>query len=170
MRTIRLVLGSTIVYMFVACASALSSDSPPQPSFDGSAQAESGGSDSVTPAPPTGKESGIIGAIADAITDPVSEANAQSLPPITAMERCDKMAAVGDSGTTVAYAEHAFPGYTVQQLARAVAIVTWSANFVFIPGYTQSVQTPFVRDGYVAIDCGSATSPEYSSVTFMLPQ
>jgi hypothetical protein len=84
MRTLRLVLGSVIVYLFVACASAISGDSPVVTSLDGSApssDAPTGPDDSTTPSGTSSspKESGTIGAIVDALTDPVSSASAQTM-------------------------------------------------------------------------------------------
>ena len=85
MRTLSLVLGSIVVYFFVACASAVSTDWAAQPAFDASAVHESGGPESSTPAAITEsgagpKESGgmsaVVDAIADAVTDPVSKAAA----------------------------------------------------------------------------------------------
>jgi hypothetical protein len=75
MRTLRLALGSFLVYLFVACASAISDNvGPPVASLDGSAPGSrdgpSGSDDSTT---------GTVGAIVDALTDPVSSASAQTM-------------------------------------------------------------------------------------------
>jgi hypothetical protein len=85
MRTIRLLLGSIVVYIFVACASAVSSNGPPIESLDGSAPGSSdsqpGAADSTVPtgSAPKNQESGALGAIVDALTDPVSSASAQTM-------------------------------------------------------------------------------------------
>lgn len=85
MRTIRLVLGSFLVYLFVACASAMSGNPPPVASLDGSVPGPDDSSlgaddstDSTGPAS-SGQESGSFGAIVDALTDPVPSASAQTM-------------------------------------------------------------------------------------------
>jgi hypothetical protein len=138
MRTVGLLVGSSAIYILVACGSAISERSP-SPDSDSGAAAD-------------------VDAIVDAIANPVREASAQPLPPITATEMCDKQTTAG------LYAEHAFPGYTATQLAAMETLVT--TKVVTIPGYTQSQGFAFVRDGYAAVSCDSA----YTSVTFILPQ
>jgi hypothetical protein len=85
MRTLSLVLGSIVVYLFVACASGLPTDWASQTALDASAMFESGSPESSTSAAMTEsgagpKESGGMGAvvdlIADAVTDPVNRAAA----------------------------------------------------------------------------------------------
>ncbi len=85
MRTLRLLLGSFLVYLFVACASAMTGDTPAVVSLDGSAPGSDQASDatiltsdSTSPAATSspGQESGMMSAIVDALTDPVSTAKA----------------------------------------------------------------------------------------------
>lgn len=161
MNTFKLVTGSIIVYVAVACASSLSAG-------PGASAGEDSGS-----TPRDGSVSGsdsIGGQIIDALIDPVSEAKAQVLPPLTATETCNKTFQYMGT-TTYAYAEHAFPGFTVEQLSAVRVLVTFGSDYpaaATIPGYRQSVTTPDVRDGFVALRCGTANT--YSSVTFILPQ
>jgi hypothetical protein len=122
MRTIKLVSGSVVVYLAVACMSAI--EMAPSP-------------------PPLGATP--VGPIADALTDPVREAKAQSLPPITATENCDK--GTPFAGTTVVYAEHAFAGYTAEQLAAVRAIGTPPAGAAMNnPPYARGQALAYLRD------------------------
>jgi hypothetical protein len=84
MRTFSLVLGSIVVYFFVACASAVSTERASQPTLDASmvesSAPESSTSESTTESGVGPKEAGsvssVVDAIADAVTDPVSKAAA----------------------------------------------------------------------------------------------
>jgi hypothetical protein len=104
----------------------------------------------------------------DAIVNPIPEASAGPLPPIVATESCTQQAPDAGTGVTYLYAEHAFPGYTAQQLA-GLQILNNDA-FTSIPGYSQSQGIAYIRDGYAAVICGSPTAQSITSVTFILPQ
>jgi hypothetical protein len=148
MRTLRLLISSLVVYILIACGSALTQTT----AGDGEVDAAS---------------------MLDALANPVPDAIAGPLPPITATESCNKQAP-GPSGVTYVYAEHAFPGYTAMQLASVVTISTLTAAGQTIPGYGQSVGGALVRDGSAAQFCGVTTATtstiSVSSVTFILPQ
>jgi hypothetical protein len=148
MRPLRLVAGSIVVYAIVACGSAVMG-----PSFGEATQ------DASTPHPIDAGQQGA--ALADALANPVPEASAQTLAPIVATENCDKTGQVG--GTTVFYAEHAFPGKTANQLAGVQTLLTGSD----VPGYTQSQGLASVRDGYAAVYCSAVSSAPTMSVTFI---
>jgi hypothetical protein len=156
MRTLRLVVGSIVVYAIVACGSAAMGPSLGEATQDASAPR-------VTDAASMGA------ALADALANPVPEAAAQPLAPITATENCDKQAPYGaNSGSTALYAEHAFPGFTASQLAGLQVLATPTS--VAIPGYTQQQDLAYVRDGYAAVFCGLTTTQTVTSVTFILLQ
>jgi hypothetical protein len=106
----------------------------------------------------------MVGAVRDALANPVHEASAQALAPVVATETCNQTGQAG--GTTVFYAEHAFPGRTANQLAGVQTLLTGSD----VPGYTQSQGLASVRDGYAAVYCSAGSSGAITSVTFILPQ
>jgi hypothetical protein len=149
MHSVRLLIGSLVVYVLVACGSAML-DQQQHPQQDAGTQ------------------------ILDALTDPVGEAAGQPVGPIAATENCDKVYMLG--GRPYAFAEHAFPGYTAQQLAALQVLLTFNSKIVAgggVPtGYSQQVGGVgvFVRDGSAAVECGEGTSPAFQSVTFILPQ
>jgi hypothetical protein len=139
--SIKLVVGSIAVYVIMAACSAGGGSPRSSPGLDGSASSGSGSGGN------SGSGSDGSG-VFDALTDPVTEAMAAS--PIIATENCN--------GT---YAEHAFPGYTVNQLAFVHALIN---NAATIPGYSQYQMGAHLRDGYAAVASTSGT------VTFILPQ
>jgi len=158
----RMVGGAVAVYLVMAACSAGS----------GGTSSNAGGSSSGTASSSSGSSKGDgSGSLIDALTDPVGEAQA-GLPPITATEMCGHTYAPS-AGTTCFYAEHAFPGYTVAQLAFVVAdahmTATAMANGAGPTGYADSLVTPYVRDGYAAVFCG-CTASGFDQVTFYLPQ
>lgn len=156
MRTLKLVAGSIVVYAIVACGSAATG-----PAFVESAM------DASSPNP--FDAASMVAAVRDAIANPVPEAAAQTVGPITATENCDKTWQF--AGSTYTYAEHAFPGMTATQLATVEAIASFDSQSEVLapPGYSQEQEPVFVRDGYAATACG--TSPTtLTSVTFILPQ
>jgi hypothetical protein len=104
---------------------------------------------------------------------PVSMAMAQSRPPLTFNEPCDKKTPNPDAGPFTLYAEHAFPGHNAQQLAFVVALGSGGGDLG--SGYPYQAANAFVRDGYVAVTCGFGVGPvlqqsQFTSVTFILPQ
>ena len=147
--------GSIVVYAIVACGSAATGPSFVERHLDASS-------------PRPIDASSMVGAVRDALANPVHEASAQALAPIVATETCNQTAQVG--GTTVFYAEHAFPGRTANQLAGVQTLVMESGAGSNILGYTQSQTDAFVRDGYAAVFCGAVSNGSIASVTFVLPQ
>jgi hypothetical protein len=132
MNTIRLVVGSIVVYAIVACGSAATGPSFVERAVDASS-------------PNPFDAAGMVGAVRDALANPVREASAQALAPIVATETCNKTGQVG--GVPVLYAEHAFPGKTATQLAGVQVLVAVDPASSNIPGYSQSQVLAYVRDG-----------------------
>jgi hypothetical protein len=169
----QLFLGSIVVYAIMAACNASSGPPNDAPSRN---SGSSGGTSPSSGFVSDGQGSGSGGqSLLDALTDPVAEANAQSLPPITATEDCNKTTPTNDAGGITIYAEHSFPGYTAQQLARVLSLVTPSVpnNPLATAGYSQYVAPTYVRDGYAAAWCGyvgSQGSQVVQSVTFILSQ
>jgi hypothetical protein len=148
---IKVLCGSIVVYVVVACGSA------------GERAAESWDAGTASDAHHEGSASdAVVDAILDAVTDPVGEA--QALPPDITTENCSKT-----SGNFV-YAEHAYPGKTVVQLAQISAIL--HSTQIPLPGYSDGSGGAYLRDGYAATICGTTADPQSSrrTVTFVLPQ
>ncbi len=145
MHTARLLIGSFVVYVLVACGSAVLENSSP-----------SDGGDRML----------------DALAHPTPDALAQSVPPITATESCSTMVPTS-SAVVETYAVHSFPGFSAQQLAAVQTLGTLTnAGQAGAPsGFGQMVGfSVYVRDGSVAVYCGVASGPAFQSVTFILPQ
>lgn len=114
----------------------------------------------------SGHDAGMLDAIADALTDPVGEAEAGT-PPDVATEPCDKVGDIG--GTMFVYAEHAYPGKTVADLAPIAIAAHFTAGAAFA-GYEHStVAGTYLAAGKVAVNCGPQSAPTFDSVTFVLP-
>jgi hypothetical protein len=82
-------------------------------------------------------------------------------------ESCTHSASFG--GTTANYAEHAYPGKTVADLAGLV--VRWhvvDGNGYTLPGYTHELGMPYIKDGFAAAICGYTTVQYFDSVDFIL--
>jgi hypothetical protein len=164
--------GSITIYVVMAACSAASGPGG-FTSQDGSASGGSGSGSGGTigASASSGSGSGSDGpSIFDALTDPVPEAKAASLPPIVATESCTGQYTSG--GSTFVYAEHAFPGQTATQLAAVETLIMVPSSASVPPGYTQEQDVAYVRDGYAAVLCGVTSDPSVASmtVTFVLPQ
>jgi hypothetical protein len=92
---------------------------------------------------------GVVDAIADVLgLDHVeSDAVAAEKPTIDTV-KCDKTAG------SYAYAEKMYPGRTKEDLARASALICGGTLF---PGYDCASAGIVVRDGAIAVACGSKT-------------
>jgi hypothetical protein len=157
--TAKLIGGSIAVYAIMAACSGTGG-----PDLSGS----NGGRLAV------GTAANDSGSNATLLTNPVPAANAQPTGASSFTEACNKTSPNPDAGPFVLYAEHAFPGYTAQQLASVVALGSGPGNFNAIPGYPLQTVGTSVRDGYVAAACGygvgtSLQEGQYQSVTFVLP-
>lgn len=110
----------------------------------------------------------IVDAFIDELGNPVKDANAGPLPPDVATEACDKMGGVGGS-TASTFAVHQYPGKTaadlsaVQVLAHSVAGTAPTIDGAL---FDRINLTTIVRDGAVAINCGS----QFDGATFILPR
>lgn len=114
----------------------------------------------------------VIDALIDGVVSPEDEASAGPLPPDVATEPCNKSGAIGPTGAV--YAVHTYSGKTVNDLS-AVRIVTHAApssSKHTIEGATYEFGggVPLLRDGAVAVFCGTTGASSYDSVTFILPQ
>ena len=99
--------------------------------------------------------------IVDALTNPVPDALAG--PTVSAPVPCSQ--SYQFSGSTLYYAEQAYPGKSATDLASVVAIIPMAGG---PPGYTYTIvgsSITFVQDGYAAVICGNAS---YSAI-FVLP-
>lgn len=164
MKTLLMVLGAATIY--VACAVPV--DTHPvttSSSDDHIAPSGSGG----TQQPPQART------FADAMSNPVPQADAQSLPvpPDVAVEQCiDHPITVtaGDASATTHnfYAEHLYPGKKMSELSAVRAIVHYIDASVLLSGYENAASTTMIRDGAAAVWCGNQ-KPIYDRVTFILP-
>lgn len=117
-----------------------------------------------------GIESGMAGML-----DPVGGAMAQEppQPPVVVAKKvtCDKKTLVGGR-TQYTYAEADFPGYTKEELARKVSVMTEfnpAAGLGHVEGYDFGLSVPNVKDGAVALLCSPVGANQYYlSVTFQL--
>ncbi len=100
----------------------------------------------------------------DALTNPVPEAQAGPAGADVAVEKCDKPGPMSGTSATF-YAEHAYPGKSVTDLARVTVVVHAAQPFPFAAGdYQDIVASPYVKSGAAAFPCG-----EGQSLTFVLP-
>jgi hypothetical protein len=130
---------------------------------------------------PIGSDSssgGFVDAFLDELVSPVPDAKAgptAPTPPDIAVETCT--ASYSQNYTNVShFAEHAYPGKTVTDLAmvRVVAHLVrpqdmWTGS---VPMENQVPATIVIRDGMVAVWCGFAGGGGpaiYDKVTFILP-
>jgi hypothetical protein len=103
--------------------------------------------------------------------DAASAGTGTGAVPVVATETCSNTFDAGSA--TYVFATHAFPGYTMQQLAavRTIAHATGSEAVYAPPGFVNAAGAGgWVSDGAVAFSCGAAAAPFYDSVTFVLPQ
>jgi len=109
-----------------------------------------------------------LDAIADALTDPVGDADAAPSAVVTA--QCDRTFRGAGASYDTLYAEAAFAGMGVNDLADVRVVLNY-AEAQQIPGYTAAASIPQLRPGFAAVLCGYdlASSVIPSSVTFILP-
>lgn len=134
MRIVGLTLGSVVVYLAVACASAVGS------SIENSKNEADG---SLLTAPSDGSS------MIDSFLLP-TEAQAAATPEVVT-EPCDKKNPLGGN-----YAEHAYPGATQAELAHVVVLLGPSP--VAPPGFTHAVGSVWAKDGAVATSCPASQS------------
>lgn len=74
------------------------------------------------------------------------------------------------NGTLYYYAEHAFPGLTVADLARVTAVVKYTYLVPPAPmGATHSTAPVWLADERAVVYCASGPPPLFSEVTFIYP-
>lgn len=122
----------------------------------------------------SGTKDGALEAAIDALGDslgveisPIKDAEAGPGDPPTTKHSpaCDKSYILG--GVTFWYAEQLLAGRSKEDLARATALLCDPAATT--PGYTCTSYTRFdVRDGAIAVQCGSGSGPR-STVTLIIP-
>jgi hypothetical protein len=103
---------------------------------------------------------GAMGGIVGAMMDPVAGAGAQEPPVSTVDEPCDKQFTI--EGWTYFYAEHTYPGASVEALARVVALahqtdLDWPA-IGMPPGYSWRALPAILKEGAVAAVCLAGTT------------
>jgi hypothetical protein len=121
----------------------------------------------------TAKDGSLVADVVADILDPVKDADGY-VPPgsVTTFDEefCTNSYAYTAGSTTVIvlYAEHAYPGKSVQDLARVAAIAHLRTGIGYVPGYEHYVNAPpLAKDGYVAYPCGYQSDPTYDRVTFV---
>ena len=112
-----------------------------------------------------GGGNGSGGASGGGVTDPV--AGAQAGEPTVVTEKCTKQGEL--DGMPILYAEHAFPGRSLDELAGVHVYAHLLQSNRVVPGYEYSVSAPQLAEGKVAVFCGYANAPGLDSVTFVLP-
>jgi hypothetical protein len=134
-----LVAGSVVVHLAVAC-----------------------GSQAIEAGPSASDSGAVVDAVMDVIADvPSAEAapDGGSGPTVTTLT-CDKFTDVG--GTKFYYAEQLFPGRTAVQLTSVRVMYCYKAGSPstagYPVGYTCSFGGGLVRDGAIAVTCGSDPS------------
>jgi hypothetical protein len=165
MRTLKLLVGSVVVYVVVACGSAVSGVHGQGDDGGTVDDATNGGSDDALGG---GSSSGLM----DALANPVRDAKAQALPPITATESCDKQVPSTNGAITYLFAEHAFPGKSVNDLAGVRTVLHYAGTIPNNPsGYNDAQGIASLRTGYATVLCGAVQGTSNpTSVTFILPQ
>lgn len=177
--TIRALLGAAGVYVAMAACSA--SDGAAMRSalilLDGGI-GDSGaeGAGGSAGAAPDGSIADALDDFADALTDPVKEAMADDggscscpPPPAPTIITADCSTQIKNGvGTVETWAVASFPGKSVTDLARIVALPKFAASAQggFPLGYeTQAGWQTFLADGSAAVHCGNTIL----QVTFVLP-
>lgn len=180
-RTIETLGAGIAVYVLMAACSGSGGAGQPQAAAGSSSVAGSDGSGGLVG---TGGEPGDAGMMAD-VMNPVPDAMAAAgagngdcgcepyVPPEPTVVTAD-CDIEGSNGSM--FAEVAFPGRTKEQLATVHVVVTYPTDIAdrypasALAGYDTQLSTLFVRDGYVATNCGSIASNFVGeSVTFVLP-
>ncbi len=70
--------------------------------------------------------------------------------------------------TQYAYAEHAYPGKKIVDLA-SVQVLLHNPTGFGVPGYQTYVTPAVLKDGAAAVTCGAVGAVPYDKVTFVLP-
>ena len=90
--------------------------------------------------------------------------------PTVVTAQCDKAFRGNGASYDTFYAEAAFPGTSIADLASVTVVLTY-ADAQQIPGYTSAVSIPQVKPGFAAVLCGydlpGSVMP--TSVMFILP-
>ena len=113
---------------------------------------------------------GVVVAALSVAVRPEREAHASQHVLVVANESCSHTYTSGSQ--TLSYAEHAYPGLTMHELASIQIVGHLSGQQSPPAGYSHALASasPFVRDGAVAVVCGDKAASRYDSVTFLLPE
>jgi len=174
-QAVRFMLGAATVYVVVAaCGSGKRSSS-----LGGAMGAGGVGGDHAAASYDGGPSDGNVldaladaaSGIADALTDPVSEAAAD--PPTVDVVACDRTFAYAGGTTQYRMAFVSYPGRRVQDLAQLRAVGRYAQAYLAHdynpPEVTHQVVEPSLFDGGAAIFCGADSDPNFDQVTFVLP-
>jgi len=141
--------GGVIVWLGVSCAAARLDDA------DRAARKDAD--------PETHDVLGDVVAIMDSLVHDSAPKDAAAAPPTTVSASCS----VERSGTM--YAEAAFPGRTMTDLARTTVVACSATEQPAGSGYKCATGTLLVRDGSIAYACGAKGFALPTSVTFVVP-
>lgn len=182
MKTLKVLAAGVAVYLGAAACSAASSTQEKLAHTGGAAgsTSQSGGAGgapggSAAGGQLSGGSGGLLDSGLDAFADAMGDAmvvpDADAAPaPTVVTAQCDKTFRGNGVSYDTFYAEAAFPGASVTDLAGATVVMTY-ADAQQIPGYTSAVSIPQVRPGFAAVLCGydlpGSVIP--TSVTFILP-
>jgi hypothetical protein len=164
----RSLAGGVVVYVVMAACSG-SQDAPGRADVAGG----SGGMQmSAVDAAGSGgavaeREAGILESLVDALAEPVAEAKA-ALPPDIATEQCNKTASYNGGAGYYMYAEHLYPGKTINDLAN-IRVVTHLTPASPFPGYEYQTGGAYLANGRAAVPCGTNGSTSSDSIVFILP-
>ena len=138
--------GALLYLVMAACSATTDTHAPAA-----SSSADEGGASSGS----------VVDGMVGAVTNPVPTATAApgDTGPTVAVEQCDKTYV--QNGITYRYAEHAYAGASVSDLALVRAYYGIANN---IPGYTDAVTITFLKTGSVAVSCVQG-----ATVTFVKP-
>lgn len=150
---LRLLLGASAVYLVVAACGAEMSGR------DGESSHE------FTDRHSSVSDSSMLGSIATDMLRPVRDAAAQQVPLVETTVVCDREA------MGILYAVKEYPGRRAAELASVVALCIRSQPLDIdgVSYHASAGSATWVRDGAVAVGCGTAQNLLCSSITFVSP-
>lgn len=103
----------------------------------------------------------------DAIAGPSGDGAGPPSPlaPDLATEQCSQNYVL--DGLTYLYAEHAYPGKSMTDLARVTALGHTLPGMNQVDNWPAETRSVSVRDGYVAVSCGTTAVQVLDSVIFV---
>jgi hypothetical protein len=182
----RALVGGAVIYVaMVAC----STSAAPRPGFrsvgdadedegaggrgavSGAAGNAEGGGTGSGGSPVEPRDAGLVDALVDAIRPPIRDAEAA--PPQVFTVQCD-VEVPQANGVSHFFAEQAFPGLSVEQLAGVSVVFRYKAEYAK-DGYAHQVALATLKPGSARAFCGAqatggADAIPYESATFVLRQ